>query len=514
MGGDWGCEDASREEFNAIDCQVGWSVTNKEFITDFDNWSEELVFLEAAQRTHQVGQCQVKLHSKYETDPLVAETMKQNAYIQFHDIRSQLSGLLRERRDAQRALDQARANSNYAEDRLSGTADETFGYENRMATNLSQVNGRLNSLLSRVPMGNREEMRNTLIDLMGQRNLTENQFYVAYDRVMRELAAQARQTDRFFTEIQRPLTNAEGHTGYGYAVNEELKKSLVKSGQIENVVHSLGLNDQLSNGFSCRVRARYERGPTNLALAEIPFYFTGIYGLGRLGVRAGVGVIRATTSTARATASATAMASRAAMLGIEGYMWARIAEQTKEACFPPEYLAAIQNTAGCTEDSEIDGVYQDASIAQCLTTAAINVAPVAFVGAVRVWNRGATRAVPRGVVARRVADEVPPTTTGRALRSEPEVTTIDEIVVTAPRRRSRPQSVERAPGAQAWSNFSDVRNVQGLEAADKTFLQSYLRRLPRNTQERLRNHFRGQSPEATLRDLRDMRDLSRINSCR
>ncbi len=516
MGGSYHCNSASREEFNAIDCVVGWDITNSQNITDFDNWSEELVFMEAAQRTHQMTQCQVKLHDQYETNSLTSTTMKQNAFIQFQDIRSQLGLIIRERDGVSAELSTARNASNYYEDRMSGTLNQTYGYEREVAAKLADVNSRLNSLMARVPMGNRVQMREMLVGLAGRPGVSEQQFYAAYEGVMRQLGSEARQSQNFFNGILRSVPGREaGQSGQAYQVNEDLKKSLVKSGQIENVVESLGLSESLSRGFSCRIRARYENGPTTLAIAEIPLYFLGVYGLGRLAVRAGVGVIRATSAAARTTAQITAWSARAAMLGLEGYTWARIGDATREACFPPEYLTAVQNDAGCTAESEVNGVYQNASIAQCLTAATLAVAPVAFVGAVRVWRRGATRAVPEGIVTARVADEVPVANISRVVDEVPPVTTVDEIVVTAPRRRTNPNiTPERAPGAEAWRSVNDVSRVNGLAAADKVHLQGYMRSLPANVQVRLRNHFRGQSPQQTLKDLQDMRDLSRINSCR
>lgn len=511
MGNSWACNNATKEEFDAIDGACGWDITNREHITDFDNWSEELVFMEAAQRTHQMTQCQVKLHDKYESDSLTSTTMKQNAYIQFQDIRQQLGLILQERDRVSDQLSSARNSSNYYEDRMSGTLNQTYGYEREVEGRLRDVNERLNSLMSRVPMGNRVQMRERLVSLARRPNLSEQQFYAEYESVMRQLGSEARSSQNFFNGILRAVPS-----GQAYLINEDLKKSLVKSGQIENVIASLGLEERLAQGFSCRVRARYQSGPTNLMVAEIPLYFLGVYGLGRLAVRAGVAGVRATSAAARTSAEITAWSARAAMLGIEGYTWARLGDSVRETCFPPEYLTAVQNDAGCTAESEVNGVYQNASISQCLTTAAIAIAPVAFVGAVRVWRRGPTRPVPENIVTARVADEVPTTAPiSRIVDEAPAPSTVvEEIIVTAPRRRNPNITPERAPGAEAWTTVNDVTRVNGLAAADKTFLRNYMRGLPRDVQTKLRNHFRGQSPERTLKDLQDMRDLSRINSCR
>ena len=145
----------------------------------------------------------------------------------------------------------------------------------------------------------------------------------------------------------------------------------------------MGLEDELQNKFMCRAKARYHRGPEALLAAEIPLYFAGVYGLGRAAVALGARTISATTRLARAGANATRWGAKAAMLGIEMYAYARIADEVRQVCWPDEYTAAIQS-GSCNFESEVAGVYQESSIAQCATMAVLGFGPIGAVGAYRV----------------------------------------------------------------------------------------------------------------------------------
>ncbi len=190
-----------------------------------------------------------------------------------------------------------------------------------------------------------------------------------------------------------------------YSVDDDMKLSLIRMGQVNNVVASLGMRERLSQGFVCRARARYETGPRARMALEIPLYFAGAYGLGRLAVRAGVGAISTTA--------------RAGMIGLDIVEGARAVEETMNACFPDEFLSGSLDES-CTGESEISSVYQEADIAACVTTGVLSVAPVAFVGGVRIWARTSGRTAPR----------VAP-----AAQAVPEEAAENVIVVTARRER-------------------------------------------------------------------------------
>src|SRR5690606_10227265 len=104
--------------------------------------------------------------------------------------------------------------------------------------------------------------------------------------------------------------------------------------------------------------ARYVNGPRNLALVEIPFYFAGVYGLGRLALRAGIYAARTGSASVRAISEATRTAARLGIAGVTGAELATGFAEAHDACYPPQFLNGTPDEE-CTAESEILGMYQE-----------------------------------------------------------------------------------------------------------------------------------------------------------
>ena len=139
------------------------------------------------------------------------------------------------------------------------------------------------------------------------------------------------------------------------------------------------MEEELQNKFSCRANARYKRGANALLMAEIPLYFTGMYGLGRAALAMGAKYALTGTKLAK-TAMLT---SRGAMLGLDAYAYARIADEIRQVCWKDEYTSAIQN-GSCNFESEVSGVFQEASFAQCATMSVLGFGPITAMTAMKV----------------------------------------------------------------------------------------------------------------------------------
>jgi hypothetical protein len=383
MGFGFACTEADRAEMQDIDCAIRhYAVTDPEQTSDFDHIIENLMFSEAARRAHQLAVCQGRLHQAYAEDANTRQLLHQNAYLQFQDVQRRIAALAH-RRDSLERRGTVFGRADYAENRYTPQFQSWREKQVREVNGaVARLTGEIDALIARVPMGNRPPMKAFLLEAArtGQ-PISEQDFTTRYATVMRQLAEEGRRSTEFFTGIARPGVGDQ-HT---YRIDHQLKSSLVRTGQIENVVHALGLNDRLANQFVCRTRARYQTGPTALRAAEIPLYLGGAYGLSRLALRAGMST-RASLGSAR-------YLPQLGMIGLDVYEGYRLIGDVNDACFPPEYLAASLDEA-CTAESEVNGVFQDASIAQCLTTGILGAAPLAFVGGVRIWNRFHTRPPP------------------------------------------------------------------------------------------------------------------------
>lgn len=378
MGGT--CEEAGKAEFDLVEERTYANIRNAESIRDsrgFDNWTEELVFSDAAYRVSQQINCQARLYEGLDSNITEVLTMERTAWAEFQLVNSKLRELLREEGIAQAELDSVNNAYNFVEDRFIPSTTRYFEEQrSRTRAALNEVKAKIALAMSRIPLGNRQEMRDEIRDLMSSDNVSETRFLNHYRQGVSKLKIQARKSKEFFDGI-----TVDGQSLHW--VDEDLKKSLMKTGVVKNVVEGMGLETELRDKFMCRARARYQRGPESLLAAEIPLYFAGVYGLGRAAMALGAKGISAASSIGRASATAARWGAKAAMLGIEMYAYARIADEVRQVCWPDEFTSAIQR-GNCSFESEVQGVYQEASIAQCATMATLGFGPVAAVGIYRV----------------------------------------------------------------------------------------------------------------------------------
>lgn len=380
MGNSFFCSDANRSEYDLIENSTPHTnILHDEHLNTkkgFDQWSEEIIFAETVQKSQKLSACQNTLFTNLKSDYSKQFEMEDVAWEEFQEIIPFIKGKITQREAAQDNVDSVKRATNFQEDRLSRMTDEMYRRKREANEVLGLIKSEISSAFSRLPLGNRYEMKEFLLELIEENNsISKADFVLAYRYGVQKITRQAQESADFFKSIKVKDKNF-------YRVNEDLKKSLVKTGQVANIVNSIGLTKSLESGFMCRTKARYDKGPTNLLIAEIPLYFTGVYGLGRATLAAGVKVVRATSILSKLTANAALWSARAATIGLEAYTYARIADEVRQICFPPEYIAAIKKDS-CSYQSEVNGVFQEASIAACLTSAALGFGPIATIGAFR-----------------------------------------------------------------------------------------------------------------------------------
>lgn len=443
LGMGFTCNDADRAEVEYIDCQIPTlRVVNLNDQMNFDQISEELIFMEATRRNHQFVSCQRELHDGLK-NPKTRSDLKKDAYLQFKNIQVGLRDKLKAKDSAQETVDTFRP-ANFSEDRHNARYNQWR--QDRLSkaqSELSSIERDVKNLVSRIPLGNREEVKNKMIEILKTRpNISESDFAGEFEKLLIILEGQVTQSENFFNGIKIPQEDGTNL----YSVDDELKLSLIQMKQVDNVVKSLGMEERLSRSFVCRSRARYVRGPKARMAMELPFYF-GAYGLGRLAVRLG--------------GAALSLSARAGMIGLDIIEGARAINETMNACFPDEFLAGSLEES-CTAESEISSVYQEAEIATCVTTGVLSVGSVAFVGGAKIWAHTRDRAALKASALARL---------------EPEKAE-DVIVVTGRRQRVAerakaepprdPSKVEIPRATQNKINLSTQR-VRQLELEKRDF---------------------------------------------
>lgn len=386
--GNESCTDPARSEFVSINCSgnngngyhYGLEGLNIDGLVNYwDEETEELVFLTAINGVHEFATCQEGLFRDYFDNPQHQTDLQTNAHNALNQIVAQY----------------------YQMEELRRTRDQT-------GTHASDewIDDQIARLVSRVPMGNRDIMRDAFVelikfhavrdpnDLFSQREVPFNVF----QRVFHEkMTLMSNQTQHTLDVIEGPQSSLGQRSGgilrvqpdgrKLYCVNTDLKTYLWRSGQVATAVSQYQATEELTPGFMCRSDNRYGRtGGYTAEIALIPTYFLG-YGAARLAVRAGIAGFRAATAAGEMVTG-----TRMVMLGLEGANWIAGASAVSRDCNMEEMFANV-NGHSCNPATELNRVYEEASLSQCLTTSFIAAASVFAGPAARYWNsRGLARA--------------------------------------------------------------------------------------------------------------------------
>lgn len=411
------CEEATEREATQLNCAgqqgLGYYQAGLQSIIQvadrLDPMQEELVFLTAAKDVRDFAKCQDGLFRSYLSTPIVKKEMVANAYRQFRDIADQLMPLLlAERR--QRDREALRDSVIFSKiERVDLPLDVVAAVRESAAISedIRSMRERIDALLSRIPMANRGSMKTVLEGLLlSNPSASAEEFEAVFHGEMLNLNESVQQTLTTFERIRR--TSPTNPADELFCVDRSLKEQLYRSGQVNNSIEQMGLSEAL-RGFSCRARNRYGvEGQIALEVALIPTYFVG-YGLARLAARAGVSTVRAIAGAGKTLASST----RAAMIGLEAADWASSLSSIERDCFNESFLSKVQGKA-CDPLDEVALAYEEASIAQCLTSVILPFASPLI-----------------GTTVRRVS-------TPRLDRAYEAQSPTPEIVVTAPRRKRLP----------------------------------------------------------------------------
>ena len=278
---------------------------------------------------------------------------------------------------------------------------------------ISKANQQIASFISRIPLGNRAEVKDALLPLFSRPNVTRAEVMAAYNGAINTLNENNRVTMCYFQggpgcpkekagphgTISIPAQGVIRRASNGstvYIVNQSLKQALRDSGQVENVVRGLtGMPNRLKDAFMCRQAQRYKTGPIVLEVAQIPFYFAGTYGLSRLALRMGAAAVRASSVTGRIAAQGVRLSARLGTLGLEATDFALVGVAIRQSCQSVQ-LDISNYTGACSLESELAVSRGESRMAQCLTDTALGLGGgvAAIAGSVAGSARKIDKAVP------------------------------------------------------------------------------------------------------------------------
>ena len=413
----WGsCEDASGitgvtpGEVFALNCSGihgnAYSFSELDELSDFtsrtenhlDDMEEELLFSTAVQNIHHLAKCQNGLFQDYfDAQNPARGHMLRRAYERFEEKRPKILETLANRAPLEVSRARAQNYRGCIKDSCLGADLETTRAVSNSATveeSLAESDVQLKILLSSIPMGNRENMREALLQLYRVNpEPSMEQFAAVFDREMQTLNSQVDSTLGTVNSIHHPTESGDDL----YCVNSNLKRQLYRSGQLEIVLQNLGIDEHDSN-ISCRMGRRYGMaGEVITELALIPTYLFG-YPLARLALRAGV------ASVSARGAQALNLTSRLGLLGIQGADLTLFSSSAIRACLSDDFMVGLQGRS-CSAEAEFAQSMHEAEIGNCI-------ANIALFG---VSNTVALRSLRQG--QREVAEALNPVRNGDGLRN-------------------------------------------------------------------------------------------------
>ena len=342
-------------------------------VSNADELQEEMVFLSALGDVHEFNECQNGLFRSLD-DAKHRNELHQNAYQQFKDIRSnpRIIESIKKEYKLRANVAEASAKKYCMKESCQNMTAKDFAVIRTLdqdKKDITELRSQIDLVISRIPLANRDSMRIAMENLiMNDGPVSEDQFKKVYEMQLRSLddgLQRARQ------DIKK-ITVMDGDDRY-YCVDRNLKENLYRSGQVDHTLKRLGLDDGLKN-FKLRSQNRYGLAGTVITeVAMIPTYFVG-YGTARLALRAGASSVKAVSTGGRALASGT----RAAMLGLEAADYGSGIAHAMADCKSDDFFAQVDGKS-CNPLNELGQAYQESSLAQCLTSAAIPFAS-AFIG--------------------------------------------------------------------------------------------------------------------------------------
>lgn len=234
---------------------------------------------------------------------------------------------------------------------------------------------KFDALIASLPLGNHEEIRKYVAQAIVD-NYDEKKFYDGFLVEVQKLKANHQRSvdvmKSYRTSNERPVYNVrKGERGSG-----PLREALINSGAIENFIITNGSKVEFEKGYLCR-RNRTENGCIALSAIEITGSLMIPYVAASIGLRAGVAMAtRGLSSWSTAEFLGNAISRGLLFSGSLGQL-ALVNEDIIKSCLMnhPQYLQS-KSRASCEPDKMMFEATSEASLANCISTAALGITSV------------------------------------------------------------------------------------------------------------------------------------------
>ena len=471
IGGNYNCQKPTAQELSLVDQKIahlkidGHASDVAKFGNRMvENYIEEIFFQELAFRSHAATSCQLSFLKSYFNDRDIAHTLNENGWRSFEPYSSVLHKMIisKNEKSSQAMLlrmgHDPMDRSSYAAERMIQAA--------KLSEEASGLDQAINVIIAQIPMGTHKVVRDGFRKLILQPSIREDDFLSTYSESLEKLKPKIQAADDYFREN----LDKDGF----YKITRGDKIAYMQSGRAEGLLKEI---DPKGDKLACRVRAQYSKGPATVQLA-------GMLGL--------------------IVASAFTDGAAAVLVGLG--MTATMVADVQHQCFQPTMNVTSQQTLTCDPKQMAITSLSEASMLSCGVSVALLALPA--VTSFSMELRASYKAARAG---QRTALEIAEAEKVALLAKEAQMakaaTIEDEIVVVARRRTFKiDEPVIPAPKAVASSQAY-------AKVVDE--VRPCIEKMPADVQKKLRDKFRSQSEDQTAKDLRDIRDLRRINgNCR
>jgi hypothetical protein len=370
IGGENNCLEASQDEHQALKCGLYLATTPLEEVNsdNLDDLSEEIIWQELAQRSHEKSRCEKETLNLFLNNPQTQNNILEMSYEEYEKFLPDLQIYQNEIKKHQREID--RLNSKILGNRswpnnLNVNTEEIHNQIDNISGAIEQLEFVTDQIIQTFPFAGKPEVAATYKQMMRRGSVNKSTFKTNITEAIKSRYDLLDKSVKYYDKIK--------NSGGTYDISNSDKKDFVSSGMVTSLLSGIESSDELE-GLSCRIRARYQIGPErfqmglNVGLVAVSF----VPGVGQIAQG-----IRVASLNARIFSSGSLVA-RASLLGKAGVSATTLAHgmsYIKEDCFKETRMMS-SNPICSMRDLSAD-IKTEMNFTRCIAGGALVTMPLA-----------------------------------------------------------------------------------------------------------------------------------------
>lgn len=463
IGGIYKCQKPTAQELKIADEKIAHLRLNGSVhdVAKFgertlENYLEDLLFQEMAFRSHKATTCQIEFLERYIQDRAFSGDIDEKSWKIYEALHPALFKMLASRNN--KASMKTTIQMGFDPGDKSVAQAKQKEKAALLGESIGVIDFTINQLIAQVPLGSQKMIQKAVRKLAERETVSKSDFTYAYSRGLQELLPKMKEAEEYFVSMI--------DKDKFYKISRGDKIAFMKSGMTEEF---LKLLDPGGDRLACRVRAQYSKGAeTTQFLGVLLLVGASLVTDGAAGIAAGL------------------------LLGAS--MVADIAHQ----CFRNTTNFTAQEIKKCDPMNMAHTMLDNASMMACGLTVGLTAIPA--LAPYLPELRAAYKSL-------------------RGLRTSPkDLVAIERMGLAADKLASSGasklvQGVERKAVLESTGDPIVVVAPKSLQFQRLSQeVEPYLKSLPLSIQNRLRLKFASQPDKQTIQDMKNIRDLRRLNA--